>query len=284
MIFTRVLVAVLLVAVGTVAWGDWVETNNDGGAGALDYESTWVAIYDGDTTKPVTSWHTAANLAAAGFGSDPGWTGNVIAITDDDTQRFAAENKFELFTDVRVTAATSTVDVSTLSVDIEEEFGVMARAGEFFDGDPINTLDAYAATFSVDGATALNDPMKFSLYKIVNGAAVATETDHPLVTSSLDDFIVSIELTATGGQITARLFEDSGDLTPIATLSMDDSSPLPAGYSGVLCWDVASPNGIGALYDTLESVAVPEPSAMVLLAIGIAVALAYPLKRQKLDP
>ncbi|MBN2294962.1 MAG: PEP-CTERM sorting domain-containing protein [Pirellulales bacterium] len=286
MILTRVLVIVLLFLGGTVACGDWVETNNDGGDGMLDFDGEWFASYDGSTPNPVTSWYKAGVLAGSlggtlgsgftgvGLGSDPGWTDNVIAITDLDTKRFAAENKHELFSGVRVTGSTCTVNPSTLALDLDEEFGVMARANDFEDVGftSIDDLDAYAATFSLNNATSAGDQMKFSLYKIVDGAAVAvlTEEAHPLAPASLDDFIVSIELTAIGGQVTARLFDDRGDTTALAELNMTDPSPLPAGYSGVVCWDVASTDGIGVLYDTLESVTVPEPNALVLLVTGIA--------------
>ena len=268
MVLTRVLmVAILLAASGSAALGDWVETNNDAGIPGkdLDYEGYWAAAYDGGLPKPATSWSTAAQLNTDGFGSDDGWTGNVIKITDADATRFAAENHVDSFFDVCVTAATSTYDTN-------EEFGVMARASYFANEGSIATLDAYAATFSANDA-APGQPMKFSLYKIVNGMATIAHVANPLAEASYDDYIVSIELTVIDNDVTARLFEDTGDTVPIATLNIfDDPSPLSAGYSGVLCWD-AEADGIGVLYDTLSSIAVPEPGTLTLLMVGLGVVL-----------
>lgn len=263
------MVAILLAASGSMALGDWVETNNDAEVAGrdLDYEDYWVAIDDGSGSQPVRNWFTAGELATAGFGSDDGWTGNVIEITDDanDARIFAAENTWEPFTDVRVTVATSTYDT-------DEEFGAMARASYFEDDYSIDTLNAYAATFSANNAGS-GDPMKFTLYKIVGGDIDVSLVASPLA-ESYDDYIVSIELEVVGGMVTARLFEDTGDAGPIAELILDDSSsPLPAGYSGVLCLDLIEADGIGVLYDTLESVAIPEPGILTLLVAGLGVVL-----------
>ena len=248
-----------IVALTSAASADWTETNNDGGPGGLDYAANWVAAWNGSAPVPATAWYTAGALAST-FGTDPGWSGNVVNITDADASAYAAANTFESFTDVKATVAVSTAD-------IDEEFGVLVRASSFAHGAAITAVNGYGATFSVNGATAVGDPMKFSLYKIVAGAVVAQNVKNPLVPANFDDFIVSVELTAEGGQINARLFDDTGDAAPLATAHLTDATPLPGGYTGVVNLD-AQADGISAYYDTLSSQAIPEPATLALLAIG----------------
>jgi len=244
------------------ALGDWSETNNDGGPGGLDHAATWVAAWNGSAPVPATSWDTATNLAGT-FGTDPGWTGNVVSISDSDATAYAAANKVESFTDVKAAVAVSTADVS-------EEFGVLVRASNFAHGSAITAVSGYGATFSLNGA-GLGDPMKFSLYKIVNGAIVAQDVRSPLLGAGADDYIAYMELTAEGSQITAKLFMDAGDASPIATASLTDSS-IASGYTGVINLDPDS-LGISSYYDTLTSEVIPEPATMGLLALGGAFVL-----------
>ncbi len=250
---------IVTLALAPVALGDWTETNNDGGAGALDHAATWVAAWNGSAPVPATTWDTAANLDIAGFGSDPGWVGNVVNISDLDATAYAAANKVESFTDVKATVAVSTSDVS-------EEFGVLVRASNFAHGSAITAVSGYGATFSLNNA-GVGDPMKFSLYKIVNGVIVASDIASPLLTAGADDYIAYIELTAEGSAITAKLFMDKGDASPIATTSLTDSS-IASGYTGVINLDQDS-LGLDAYYDTLTSEVIPEPAAMALLLIGL---------------
>jgi hypothetical protein len=102
--------------------------------------------------------------------------------------------------------------------------------------------------------------MLFSLYKIVNGVIIDTETANPEVPVGFDDLITLIELTAYGGDITARLFDDSDDTVPLQTLNMTDSTPLGAGYTGVINLDYISADGISSFYDTLCSLIINEPA------------------------
>ena len=248
-----------MLAFGSTARADWTETNNDGGPGGLDYAATWVAAWNGSAPVPATNWFTAAALSGT-FGTDPGWTGNVVNITDADATAYAAANKIESFTDVKATVAVSTSDTS-------EEFGVLVRASSFLHGDPITAVDGYGATFSANGAAAEGDPMKFSLYKIVDGVVVLSDIKNPLVPAGFDDFIASIELTAEGGQISAKLFMDTGDAVPLATAGFTDASPLPGGYTGVINLDMDTV-GISAYYDTLVSETIPEPATMSVLLLG----------------
>lgn len=257
-LMTTCVMAVVL-TLGSSASGDWCETNNDGGPGGLDYMASWVAAWNGGLPAPATTWYTAAELAPT-FGTDPGWTGNVVNITDADAYAYAAANKVESFTDVRATVAVSTSD-------IDEEFGVLVRASDFSHGDPVTAVDGYGATFSADGATQVGDPMKFSLYKIVGGVVVAQDVTTPLVPADFDDYIVSIELAAVGGEIDARLFMDTGDSVPLATAHLTDPTPLPGGYTGVVNLD-AQADGISAFYDTLHAQVIPEPATLCLLGLG----------------
>jgi hypothetical protein len=223
---------------------DWTETNNDGGPGGLD-QPGWVAAYNGSAPGPATNWHTAANLAAAGWGTDPGWTGNVVAITDADATAYAAANQvLPDFWRARAEVAVSTQDP-------DEEFGAMVRASQFNMDDPPTAVTAYAATFNFNNAVGVGDPMEFKLYKIVNGVPTAELTAHPLVPASFDDFIVAIKLEAVGRHIRARLYDDTGDAVPLADLSLYDYDYLPAGDTGVTALDYDATVGIGALYDTL---------------------------------
>lgn len=248
-----------ILATGSPVRADWCETNNDGGPGGLDHAAHWVAAWNGVPPAPATTWYTAAALAPT-FGTDPGWVGNVVNVTDADAFAYAAANKVESFTDVKASVAVSTSD-------IDEEFGVLVRAGNFSHGAPIAAVDGYGATFSVNGATQAGDPMKFSLYKIVGGVVVAQDVKAPPVPANFDDFVVSIELTAVGGQINARLFMDTGDAVPLATVGLTDASPLPGGYTGVINLD-AQADGISAYYDTLCSQVIPEPATLGLLSLG----------------
>ncbi|MHC4563672.1 MAG: PEP-CTERM sorting domain-containing protein [Planctomycetota bacterium] len=250
-------------AVALPLQADWTETNNDGGPGGLDYFPYWVAAYNGSAPGPATDWYTAADLAPT-WGTDPGWSGNVVAISDADATAYAAENHVELFTDVRAYVAVSTVDR-------DEEFGVMVRASEFEMDDPPTAVTCYAATFSFNDAVNVGDPMEFNLYKIAAGVIVDETTVNPLVPVGSDDYIVAIELVAVGGDVSAWLYDDYGDATAVAELSMYDSSPLPAGYTGVINLDYETADGIGALYDTLSSEIVPEPSALAMMALGATV-------------
>ena len=263
---------VAVLAFGSAASADWIETNNDGGPGGLDYSAYWVAAWNGSDPAPATTWYTAAALAGT-FGTDAGWTGNVVNITDADAFAYAAANKVESFTDVKATVAVSTSD-------IDEEFGVLVRASNFSHGGSITTVDGYGATFSVDGATEVGQPMKFSLYKIVDGVVVAQDIEAPLVPASLDDFIVFIELTAEGGEIDARLFSDTGDSVALATAHLTDASPLPGGYTGVINLD-AQADGISAYYDTLSSQAIPEPTTLTLAALGLLSFVFYTRRRRR---
>ena len=99
--FTCVVITFLFVS---VASADWIETNNDGDVGALDHPE-WVSIWNGSDPGPVTTWDTAANFGAGGFGYDPGWVGNVIKVYDDDATALVSENTVDSFTDVVATVA-----------------------------------------------------------------------------------------------------------------------------------------------------------------------------------
>lgn len=263
-----VLATASLFLIGPSARADWTETNKDGvPGGGLDYLDYWVAVYNGTDPGPTTTWDTAANLATW-FGTDPGWTGNVVHIADNDATAYAAANKVESFTNVRVTAAVSTID-------IDEEFGIIARASTFDFDDEITDVSAYAATFSANNAQNPGDPMQFNLYKIVNGVIDESWTANPEVPNDFDDLITWIELsvcdTVNGPRVDARLFDDADSSSPLATLSMTDDSanPFTQGYTGVINLDTASPDGIGSYYDTLSSITIPEPGSLTLLAATV---------------
>jgi len=264
---TLLFITTVLLFVGG-AKADWLETNRDGVAGGgLDYLDYWVASWNGSVPNPATDWYTAAYLSTW-YGSDPGWTGNVVNITDADTTAYVAANKFESFTDVRATVSVSTTD-------LDEEFGVVVRASDFDHGDPVTNVSAYAATFNANNALNPGDPMEFNVYKIVNGQIVHSKTVNPIVPSGFDDLIVFIELTAGGSDVTARLFDDAGSATPLAFITLDEpgNEPLPVGYSGVISLDYESADGISAYYDTLWSGVIPEPATFVFLGIGTFVLL-----------
>ncbi|MBN1591111.1 MAG: hypothetical protein JW888_16475 [Pirellulales bacterium] len=269
---SRFLAAVLFLSIGSLASAAWVETNNDGGPGQLDHETDWVAAYNGSTPKPATSWSKADVPPASNFGIDPGWVDNVIQIADADATAFAAANHVETFDKVRVT-------VSCTTSDLDEEFGVMAHMSYFGPDSPITVVSGYAATFSANNADEVGELLKLSIYKIVNGGVLASEVIFPELLAMPDDFIFAVELTVADNTITARLYEDRGDAIPMAEAEMIDTSPLPAGYSGVLSLDVASANGISAFYDTLVS-EIPEPGMLTLLIAGLAAGL-LPLRRSK---
>jgi hypothetical protein len=86
-------------------------------------------------------------------------------------------------------------------------------------------------------------------------------------------------LTVEDDEVTARLFEDTGDATPLDELSFVDPDPLEEGYSGVICLDFDS-LGIDAYYDTLVSEAIPEPLVLTLLVAGLMVGL-LPVRRSR---
>lgn len=251
--------AVLLLFAGTVR-ADWTETNKDGTpGGGLDYLDDWVAVFNGGDPGPATNWYTADYLSTW-YGSDAGWYDNVVNITDADATAYAAINKYEPFTDVKASVSLSTADIS-------EEFGVMVRASSFDWGNDITSVSAYAATFSADNALEDSDPTKFSLYKIVNGEIIEAKTQTAnVLAGSFSDLITFIELSAYGTTVEARLFDDADSPSPLATLSFTDSS-LSDGYTGVINLDLDS-LGIGSYYDTLESIIIPEPAALSLLALG----------------
>ena len=259
--YSAVALVVILLIGSSLALGDWTETNHDGGTGQLDYDPYWVALYNGSTPNPVRSWSKAYQPPASNFGSDPGWIDNVIEINDADTTVFAAANTFETFDRVRVTVACTTSDPS-------EEFGVMARMNDL---TSLANLDGYGATFSANNAANLGDPLKFTLYKFVDGSPEVTMVANP-ARPVVDDAVFWIELIADGDQISAQLFEDTGDTAPMAELSFTDTTPLSAGYSGVICLDYDSA-GMDAYYDTLNSSAIPEPSTLVLLVSWLMVGL-----------
>lgn len=255
------LTTLTVLAVG-ISHADWCETNKDGtSGGGLDYLDYWVASWNGSTPNPATNWYTDAELSGW-FGTDPGWTGNIVNITDADATAYAAANKFESFFDVKATVSVSTTD-------LDEEFGLTVRASDFSHGDPITAVNAYAATFSANNALNTGEPMKFTLYKIVDGIVEYSEVANPLVPAEFDDLIVFIELTAIGNQITAKLFDDADSTSPLSTIDwQDNSSPLTSGYTGVINLDYDSADGISSYYDTLNSVVIPEPCSIVLLSLG----------------
>jgi len=224
---------------------DWTETNNDGGPGGLD-QPGWVAAYNGSAPGPATNWYDAEDDLAPTWGTDPGWVDNVVAISDADATAYAAANQVSDFFNVRAYVAVSTIDP-------DEEFGAMVRANQFAMDDPPTAVTCYAATFNYDNAVNVGDPMEFKLYKIVNGVPAAQAVANPGVPAGADDYIVAIELTAVGRRITARLFEDYGDATPVAELSLYDYYRLDAGDTGVTALDYDGTAAIGALYDTLSS-------------------------------
>ncbi|RKY23165.1 MAG: hypothetical protein DRP62_06460 [Planctomycetota bacterium] len=255
-------VCIVVFSIGTVQ-ADWCENNKDGTSGGGLDQPGWVAAWNGSSPNPATNWYTAAELAPV-YGTDPGWTGNVVNITDDDATAYAAINKLDdEFTDVRATVSVSTND-------LDEEFGAIIRADSFGHGDPITAVSAYAATFSANNALYIGDPMKFTLYKIVNGGIEYSEVKNPGVPADSDDLIVFIELTAIGNNITARLFDDADSTIPLSTIVWEDNTgtPLTSGHTGVINLDYESADGISSYYDTLCSVVIPEPATVVLLALG----------------
>ena len=252
---TRVMSALMgmVLILAGAAEADWCETNNDNDpCGGLDHIAYWVAAWNGSGENPNTDWYTASYLSTW-YGTDSGWVSNVVNITDEDATAYAAANKVESFYNVRAYVSLSTAD-------LDEEFGVIVRASDFDFEDPITDVSGYAATFSVNNATGPGDPMLFSLYKIVNGVIVDSETANPEVPVGFDDLITLIELTAYGGDITARLFDDSDDTVPLQTLNMTDSAPLGAGYTGVINLDYISTDGISSFYDTLWSLTINDPA------------------------
>ncbi|MBN2377760.1 MAG: PEP-CTERM sorting domain-containing protein [Sedimentisphaerales bacterium] len=262
-------ILVVLLLSFSVVQADWQETNKDGTpGGGLDYLNYWVAAWNGpDTENPGTTWETATNLGNAGFGFDAGWVDNVVNIEDEDSTSYAAQNQYESFTNVRATVSVSTVD-------LDEEFGLIVRADTFAMGDPFTNVTAYAATFNANNATSIGSPTEFKLYKIVNGEIKHTETANPLVPASLNDFISFIELSVEGNYVRARLFEDADSATPVADIDYTDlygdadGDPLLSGYTGVINLEGSTSDGLMSYYDTLSSVVIPEPSAMILLALG----------------
>jgi len=250
--------------VGAVS-ADWVETNNDGGAGALDHPE-WVSIWNGSDPGPVTTWNTAANFGVAGFGYDPGWVGNVINVYDDDATILVSENTVESFTDVVATVAVSTTDT-------DEEFGLMAHASDFdFYGAGIGDVTAYAATFN--GNDGLNNQLEFNLYKIVNGSIVHTLTVNPSIPTGYNDYIMFVELSIEDNNVSAKLFEDADMGNLLASLSYTDlygdgdGNPLLSGYTGVINLDGAVLDGLDSYWDTLTCTGIPEPATLVLLGLG----------------
>ena len=238
------LCAVLAAAVPAQA--DWTETNNDGGPGGLD-QPGWVAAYNGSAPGPATTWYEASDLALAGWGSDPGWTDNVVAITDADATAYAAENQvLPDFWRARAHVAVSTQDP-------DEEFGAMVRAGAFNMDDPPTAVTSYAATFNFNNAVNVGDPMEFNLYKIVDGVVVSSVTANPLVPAGSDDLIVAIKLEAVGRHVRAWLYDDYPYTNQVASLYLYDYDFLPAGDTGVTALDYDATVGIGALYDTLSA-------------------------------
>lgn len=255
------------------ARADWVETNKDGvPGGGLDYLEYWVAAWNGpDAAPPSTTWDTAGNLGAAGFGYDVGWYDNVVNLADGDSTSYAAQNKYESFGDVKVTVAVSTIDT-------DEEFGVIARASEFQHGDDFTGVTAYAATFNANDSPGIGSPMEFKLYKIVNGQIAHTSTTYPL-TPEFDDYITFIELSVVGNHVAARLFEDADSTSPLSTIDWydlygdGDGDPLLTGYSGVVNLEGDTADGLCSYYDTLASVVIPEPVTLSLLLLGALAAL-----------
>ena len=233
-------------AVALPLQADWTETNNDGDVGGLD-QPGWVAAYNGSAPVPATTWYEASDLAIAGWGIDPGWTDNVVAITDADATAYAAAN--QVLPDFW--RASAYVAVSTQ--DADEEFGAMVRATQFAMGNLPTAVTCYAATFNFNNAVNVGDEMEFKLYKIVNGVPTTEITSNPLVPAGSDDLIVAVELVAVGRHITARLYDDYGDATPVDELYFYDYNFLAAGDTGVTALDYDATVGIGALYDTLAA-------------------------------
>lgn len=235
------------------------ETNNDGGPGGLDH-AEWVAVWNGVDPVPSTTWDTATNLGNAGFGFDPGWTGNVVNISDADAWAYAAENKVEIFDDVLASVAVSTVDT-------DEEFGLLLRASDFgFFGAGIEDVTAYAVTFNANDG--IDNEMEFNLYKIVDGVVVHTVSASPQIPAGFDDYIMFLELSAVDNYIRARLYEDADMSNLLADIDYTDGSPLVSGYTGVINLDGAVLDGIDSYWDTLSSVSVPEPATFGLLIFG----------------
>jgi len=169
----------------------------------------------------------------------------VVAITDLDATAYAAANQvLPDFWRAKAVVAVSTQDP-------DEEFGAMVRANQFNMDDPPTAVSCYAATFNFNNAVGVGDPLEFKLYKIVNGVPTAEITANPLVPAGFDDFILSVELQAVGRHITARLYDDTGDASALATLDLYDYDFLPEGDTGVTALDYDATVGIGALYDTL---------------------------------
>ena len=95
--------AAFCLAVVSPLQADWLETNADGSpSGGLDYLPYWVAAWNGSSPNPATDWYTASYLSTW-YGTDPGWTGWVVNITDADATAYAAANQVESFTDHELT-------------------------------------------------------------------------------------------------------------------------------------------------------------------------------------
>ena len=262
--------AVLLFSVTVQA--DWTETNKDGTpGGGLDYLAHWVAAWNGtDEYDPGTTWDTATNLGNAGFGFDAGWYDNVVNIEDEDSTKYAAQNKYESFTTVKATVAVSTTDT-------DEEFGLIIRSSAFNMSDPFSSVTAYAATFNADNASGIGSPTEFKLYKIVNGAVSEVAKVTPAVPAGFDDYITFIELSASGNHIRAKLFEDADSAVPMADIEYtdlfgdSDGDPLMSGYTGVINLEGQVIDGLNSYYDTLSSTSVPEPATIFLLTLGFPI-------------
>jgi len=234
-------IIVLLLSTESNVQGDWIDTF-DGG-----FDQTWnfIGVDSATSLSPSETYNesTAGNILTPTLPTNAGGPEFHFGYVD------------ETFTDVRVSATASGVGTG-------HDVNVLAR------GNPA-TLSAYA--FGVDDIASPGAPAGLvAIARVQNLAyqviATGVIPDYETVT---DYFL---EFTVIGNQLSGTVYSDATRSTELVSIGVMDST-LTSGVSGVS----VSSNHLGdtplsGTFDNVSASAIPEPSSMMFLSLGLATA------------